>query len=415
MKNKIIVLGAGRGQIPIINILHRYNCEVLVVSKKGNYPAFSMTDRIKYIDIRDKEKIYNYAKKEKVNGIISDQLDEAVLTAAYVSEKLGLKGIGYDVALKFTDKHIMKTEAKKIGIKVPYFICCSTLKEATTKINNSKYLNFPLIIKPVDSSSSRGVYQIDNTKELKSHFYNTLSFSKSKQVLLEQYIDGSEYVVEAYTHDYKTTNLVLGIRNYFDIKKSFIPSSTIFKDSKSSMSMVEKRILNINKKIIKEFKLPFGITHAEYIYNPKDDQIYLVEIAARGGGVFISSDLIPLCCGVNANEMLVKDLLDIYENSKIIISHGSSAYLCYLVPQGEVIKIEGKRKINRIKGVKKAYFDNIYVGMKTKKMIDKTARKGPILIQGKNITQCCNTIKEVKKTIVVKVKTNNNEIDKIIW
>ena len=90
---KVMVLGAGRGQIPIMEILHQYGYQVIAASVQGNYPGFKIADQVLYVNVADKENILKYALKEEICAIITDQLDEGVLTAAYVSEKMGLRGI----------------------------------------------------------------------------------------------------------------------------------------------------------------------------------------------------------------------------------------------------------------------------------------------------------------------------------
>lgn len=269
------------------------------------------------------------------------------------------------------------------------------------------------MIKPVDSSASRGVFKIKNSEELLLHFDYSMSFSKEKKIIIEEFVFGKEYVVESYTHNYDIFDLVVGHRDYFDVTDTFIPNATVFIDADSATSKVKKKVIEANKKIIKYFGLNFGITHGEYLYDERNDKVYLVEIAARGGGVFISSDLIPLACGVNANDMLVRDVLKL-DFHKPILSHGSSAYFCYLVPIGIVEKIEGIDQVCNIDGVHKAFFDNIYIGFESLSIRDKSSRKGPILVYGKNKEDCYNVAKKVEKTLSITVK-NKNKMDSIIW
>ncbi len=410
-RKSIIVLGAGRGQIPIIEILHKHNCYVIAISPKGDYPGLKLADEVIYLDVRAKDEILSIAHNKKISGILTDQLDEGVLTAAYVSDALGLKGIGYDTAIKFTDKFIMRQEAEKLNFNVPQNVRVSERDDLKEKIKN---LKFPLMIKPVDSSASRGVFKVYTEYELHEKIKLSFKWSKNGLVIIEEFIEGKEFVIDAYTHNRKTTNLVVGEREYFNIKDTFIPKSTIFIDANSANDNLKQRLKEINVRLVEGFGLNFGITHAEYIYNEKEDKIYLVEIAARGGGVFISSDLIPMTCGVNALELLVKDVLDLNLGSDLTVEHGASAYYCYMLPHGEIISLKGKEEVIKTKNLIKAFFDNVEVGMEIGSITDKSSRKGPFLVKGTTTEECQKTFEAIKKLLEIKVKTAEG-IKLIIW
>ena len=408
---KALVVGGGRGQIPVINLCHKYGWYVTVVSPKGNYPGISIADDVLFEDVKNKESILEFAKVNDIKAVLSDQLDVAVPTVAYVAEQLGLKGITYDVSLRFTNKYIMRKSAKDAGINVPDNAYAVNIDEA---VKAAKELGFPLMIKPVDSAASRGVYKISNIKELEEKFYISQKYSKSNAVIIEQFITGKEYVVDAFTHDFQVNNLIVGHRDYFDVENTFIPSATVFLDANSANSSIENKLKEINKTLVSSFKLPFGITHAEYLYDEKEDKIYLVEIAARGGGVFISSDLIPDACGVNANDLYVKEVLGIPYNDEINLTPGASAYFCYLTPEGVVCELNNLEQVEKIEGVCKAFFDNIELGMHTCSICDKSSRKGPIIVCGKSKDDCYKTISIVKETLSIKIKTVAG-IEDIIW
>lgn len=408
---KVIVLGAGRGQIPVINLCHKYGWYVISVSPKGNYPGLELVDEVFYEDVKNYEAILKYAEHQGIDAILTDQLDAGVLSAAYISEKLGLKSITYDVAMKFTNKFVMRNEAAKAGVAVPKSTIVSNADEIAEKIQT---MNFPLMMKPVDSAASRGVYKVNSLEEIQEKLSESLSYSKTKDVIIEEFIEGKEFVVEAFTKDYKVTNLVVGHRDYFDVEDTFIPNATVFIDADSADSHIENMLKSTNKSLVESFGLPFGITHGEYIYNEKEDKIYLVEIAARGGGVFISSDLIPAACGVNANDLLVREVLGIASDADICLSEGASAYFCYLTPAGVITEIKNTEVVSNLPGVLKAFFDNVNVGMNCLSIKDKSSRKGPILVSGKTKKECYNIIDAVKEKLIIKISDSAGEKD-IIW
>lgn len=407
----VLVIGAGRGQIPVMKLCHEYGYYVYTVSPKGFYPGFKVADNAFFEDVRNFDAVLKFAQANKIDAVLTDQLDPGVFTAAYVAENMGLPGITTTVAEKFTNKFCMREAAQSAGINVPKHITLNNLDHLEDKLSQ---LTFPLMMKPVDSDASRGVYKVYSTNEIREHFESSTSYSKTGSIILEEFIVGKEYVVEAFTRDYNVHNLVVGHRDYFQIPNTFIPNATVFCDADSASSQIEMRLKETNTRLVSAFGLRFGITHAEYLYNEENDKIYLVEIAARGGGVFISSDLIPLACGVNANDLLVKEALGINYNADIALRKGASAYFCYLTPEGTVCKLEHTGEIEKMDGVHKAFFDNIELGMKTGSIRDKSSRKGPILVYGLTKNDCYHVITQVKERLDIQVKTSNG-VEPIIW
>lgn len=406
---KVMILGAGKGQIPIINLAKNSGYKTIVVSVSGDYPGFKIADKSYEVDVRDKEQVLEVARKEDVDGVIADQIDIAVPTVAFVTEKMGIPSIGYDCALKFTNKYIMRNECKKLNINVPEFSNASTLEEATIICRN---IGLPIVIKPTDNAGSKGVSLIRDIEQLKKKFEQAIAFSKEKRVIIEKYIEGKEYVVEGFTSNFECTNLAIAERKYFEIQDIFVPSQTIFRPIENKS---EKHILCTNKKLVEGFGLKFGVTHSEFIVENGTGNIYLVEVAARGGGVYISSDLLPLATGIDANKLLLDIVVGNKNEIKIEnIGNNVSGYICFSLPKGIVKEIKGMDKIKSLPDVHSIFLDSLYIGMKTKDMTDKSMRMGPILIKSKNIELCQKTIHEIKSSLEINVETSQGTKG-IIW
>lgn len=411
-KPKVMVIGAGRGQVPLIELYQKYGCYVIAVSIEGNYPGFAVCDEPFYADIKDCERILAKAMESSIVAISTDQLDQSVPTVAYVSEKLHIPSISIDVARKFTDKYYMRRCACEAGIRVPESIVTSSVDAIEDKMF-SVGLSFPVVMKPVDGSASNGIFLAQNIDDIVSNFDYSKSFSKTQLVIIERFIQGREYVVESYTHEGKVYTLMVGHRDYFEIPGTFIPKATVFHDVMSACSAIEIDLINNNERLIKAFGLPFGITHGEYLVEESTGTVYLVEIAARGGGVSISSEIIPAACGVNAIDLLVRDTLLLpFEEPTIQI--GAAAYFCFLLPEGEIVSIDFKKDVMSIKGVRYAIIDNFRVGDKTGPIRDKYSRKGPIVVAGKTKSDCYYIKEDLINTISITVKTRQGLLD-AIW
>ncbi|WP_292467665.1 ATP-grasp domain-containing protein [Methanolobus sp.] len=405
-----MILGAARAQVPIIKLAKKRGFETIVVSPKGNYPGFKLADKTYEVDIYNKEKVLEVAKIEQVDGVVTDQLDFPVPTAAYVTEKLGLPSIGYDCSLKFTNKYLMRNECSILGIKIPEYYRVSTLEEAREKCLD---IGLPVIIKPTDSAGSRGVSVIRNITELEDKFESTIAFSGDHYILVEKYIQGEEYAIEGFASNYKFTNLAIGKRQFFDIPDVFAPNVTMFCSSPGNH--IEEQMLNINKYLIEGFGLKFGVTHSEYIVEEGTGDIYFVESCARGAASCISSHQIPLATGIDVNSLLLDVAVGNVEEIEIQnIENNVSTYLLFTLPEGIVKDTRGIEEIDSVPGVYKVYIDPIPKGMETKTMVDKGNRRGPIIIKGENKEQCEKTINEVKALFKVDVETSEG-IKGIIW
>jgi biotin carboxylase len=406
-----MVLGAGQCQVPIIQQAQEMGFSVIAVSVGGNYPGFSIADKFYEIDVRDKEKILEVADHEKIAGILTDQTDLPVPTVAHVAEKLGLPGIGYDCALCFTNKFRMRRSCEQLGIPVPRHTQAASRQEAEQLIAD---FSFPLVLKPVDSQGSRGVVRADSGDELREVFDRALKYSAARQVIVEEFVPGREIVVEGFKSDNIFVNLVIGDRRYFDLPNMFIPRQTLFPSV--IHPELQKRILELNDRLIRGFDPRFGITHSEYLVNEETGDIHLVETAIRGGGVFISSDLIPLASNIDANSLLIRlatgeEGITLHEED---ITEKASAYLCFYLPPGRIHRIGGVKELREIPGVHAVYLDDLSVGCMTSNLTDKTMRKGPILIAAEDRPRLEKIAEAVRQTLAIEVATSEG-MKGIIW
>ncbi len=95
---KIMILGAGIYQVPLIKTAKRLGITSVVVSIPGNYPGFELADKVYYEDTTDYETILEIAKKEQIDGIVTAGTDVAVITIGKVCDELGLCGLTFDAA-----------------------------------------------------------------------------------------------------------------------------------------------------------------------------------------------------------------------------------------------------------------------------------------------------------------------------
>lgn len=296
--DNILVLGAGALQVPLIQTIQARGYNPVVVSLHNDEPGMLMVKDKVVGDFCDEEFTLQIAKDWNVIAVVTDQTDLPVRTIAYVCDHLGLPSIGYKTACLFTDKYLMREKCKEIGVKTIAYSLVDSLEEAKKFFID---LHHSAILKPINNQGSKGVYKVSSIEELEEKYAEATRYARGQKILIEEFITGQELVIEALAFDGKVTNLVCGDTHYFEVKDAFAAKDRIFP------SMLDEEIvnkaLNLNKKIVSGFGLSRGLTHGEYIIDGHD--VYLIEIAARGGGVYISSDIIPLMTGFNTTSFII--------------------------------------------------------------------------------------------------------------
>lgn len=410
MQDAVLILGAANLQIPLIQFVQSKGYRVIVVSIPGDYPGFEIADRCIYCDVRDAKTILQEVANEKVVAVMTDQTDLPVPTIAYLAKELGLAGNDEQTALTYTNKCRMREAINEIGL--PNVRYCRA--QAVEDVAQNWYI-YPAIIKPEDNQGSRGVCRVNNFEELRNAFDEALSFSKTKHVIVEEFFEGKEVVVEGFVKDGEYLHLGIGDRIYFNLDNQFIPSQTIFPSTISSN--LQDALLQFERKLHAHLHPSFGMTHSEYLINDKGE-IRLVETALRGGGVYISSHLIPLYAGVNNYEMLLNSALgkhtSLYDVEKQM-QRKASAYVCFYLPEGEVVSIKGIEELQQLKGVVKVDMHNVEVGTHIGAMINKTHRLGPILVSADSREEINKLIKQVQQTLDIRVLCPDGTERSIIW
>ena len=399
---KVMLLGAGAGQMSFLNICKNKGYYVIAVSIAGNYPCFEVADKSYFVDTRNKEEILKIAQAENIDAIFTDQTDVSVPSVAYVAEKMNLRGIGYQTALNFTNKYLMRQAAKAAGVATLKFDKAANFDDA--KIIAEK-IGYPVIIKPVDSSGSRGVARLDSFEDLKANFDKAKNFSAAGEVIIEKFIRGKEFLVDGYAMGGNYWNLDLGIKEQFNLAGKYISKMCMFSSAARITDSIGKKVLDTNKKLVTALGLKLGITHAEFLYNFEENEVYPVDIAARGGGVYLSSDLTPYASGFNTNKALIDYLVEGKEKFVGSLDNKVAAWIGFALPEGKISKIAGVEELSKIPGVFKIDLDDIYIGKKTKKLDSDAEKCGPILIKAASENECRQIMERVKATLKITVQT----------
>lgn len=382
---KIMVIAGGKWQIPIIKRAKEMGYYVINTNLYEDSPGFEYADAREIVDVLDKEKNLEIAKKYKPDGIISDQCEIAIPTIAYVSQKLGLPSIGVENAELFTNKYLMRKFCEKINYPCPKFKLCKTIDEALNFLTENK----KIVIKPLDSQSSRGVFTVSTAEDLISHYKETQSYTRCNDcILVEQFINGTEFTVDGIMWNGKHRCLAISEKKHFADYPN-VASELLFSYSKYNTDLLEKQ----HDYLIESTKLPFGITHSEYIFSEKTQTFHLVEMAVRGGGVNISNKIVTAVSGVDNIGFLIKASMGEYiEPQSLQPQFKRYAVLKFFdFPSGIVKNIHGVDAIENNKNIID-YSVNFNVGDKISPPTDDSKRVG-------YYTAVADSYQELKRTM----------------
>lgn len=197
---KLMILGAGIYQVPLIKKAKEMGVYTIVVSIPGNYPGFSLADKVYYEDTTDYEKIVPIAREEKIDGIVTAGTDVAVITIGKVCDELRLKGLSFAAARNASNKVHMKNRYVRSGVRTANFKEVTFEEDINGVIEN---LKFPLIFKAVDSSGSRGIIKVSTPEEFEDAYQVVKEYTKKDYFIIEEFLDGEEFGAQAFVQDGK--------------------------------------------------------------------------------------------------------------------------------------------------------------------------------------------------------------------
>lgn len=201
-----MILGAGIYQIPLIKKAKEMGHETLVVSPKGRYPGLAIANKVIDCDTRDKESVLRAAKEFNIDGIVTTGTDVAVPTIGYVVDQLKLNGTGFEASQKSMNKAQMKRCFFENGIRTADYRVVKTYDELKLVADE---MGYPVMVKAVDSSGSRGITKVEAEPELLSAYNSSLLASKVQEVIVEQYLSGIEIGAQAVVMGTKVQEIFL--------------------------------------------------------------------------------------------------------------------------------------------------------------------------------------------------------------
>lgn len=272
---KIIVLAGGADQIALICELKKRGHYIILIDYFDNPPAKSYADKHIVASTLDIDAVKNIAIDENVDLICTACTDQALLTVANVSEQLGLPCyISFETARNVTNKSYMKDVLVRNNIPTAKYHILDSVD-----INIAKDLQLPIVVKPVDCNSSKGVKRIDSFEEIEQHLADAINYSRTNTAIIEEFKEGKEVSADFYIENgsvkYLSATTSIKIKN----RKSF---TILCSEYPAVDSTQENKLIQIANEIAKAF----NINNSPLLIQLIEDKgnLYVLEFSARMGG-----------------------------------------------------------------------------------------------------------------------------------
>ena len=399
MPKKIMMLGGNLVQKTAILAAKAEGYHVISVDYLPDNPGHKFSDEYYNISTIDKEAILKLAKELSIDGIVSYASDVSAPTAAYVAQALHLPTNPYDSVMIMTHKDLFRNFLKENGFPMPEG---SSFTDKDEAFEFFKKIPKPVMVKPIDSSGSKGVNKVNTESEFLSAWDEAIGYSISKQIIVEQYlsrvgyqIDGDAFVIDGKIafwgicdqhHD-------LSCSMYAPDGHSF-PSIQAMEYQKNAYEQIQKLLTLLN--------MHMGAYNIEYIVN-SDNQVYLLEVGPRNGGNKISDAIcaaseidlaratVRQAVGDDVSELLSKKPKDGFAASYIIHSTKDGIYKGY--------EIDSKLKPHIV-----SFELSVTEGENVKKFRNSSCGLGVMVCKFDSSKQMCEMIDNMNDYLHIKVE-----------
>jgi len=350
----IMILGGSELQLPAIQEAKNIGIKTIVIDRNPRAIGVRHADEFYEVSTLDHCRIIELVQRLQPNGIMTAASDAPVLTISRVAHATGMEAMSIEDAMAVTNKYLMRKRLEENAIPSAQFFAVKNHQEYVDAI---KHFDSLFIVKPVDNAGGRGIFLVQNQTEADIAYQHSMSFSRTGTILVEEYLDGPEVSVESLTIGGKTEiiaitdKLTSGPPYFVEIGhsiQSMLPEET------------KRKIEDITKQTIKAMGIISGPSHTEVKITSGGPKI--VEIGARLGGGFITSDLVPLATGINVTELSIR--LAIGEDITVPKGINGGAALRYVLTpkgtKGTISKVTGLESCFDIPGVHRVVeFKNI--------------------------------------------------------
>jgi biotin carboxylase len=370
----VMILGAGVMQAPGIRIAKAKGWHTIVVDGNPEALARGMGDEFAVVDLKDRDGLLALARSRAdaggLDGVFTAGTDFSS-SVAYVAERLGLPGIGYETAMRATDKVLMREAFARAGVPSPAFACWTGVTDPRRLVGAD--LRFPLVVKPVDNMGARGVRRVDDPESLDEACREALALSRGTRVIVESFMEGPELSLDAVVHRGRVTVCGVADRHIF-FPPSFVEMGhTMPTDLPPDAAREVERVFIMG---IQAIGIDNGAAKGDLKLTASGPKVG--EIAARLSGGYMSGWTFPLASGVRVTEAALNIAVGLPPGSLEPTLRRTCAERALISIPGVVAELLGEPEARAVPGVAEVFL-----------------RVGPgdaVVFPSNNVQKCGNVI-----------------------
>ncbi|MBN2956446.1 ATP-grasp domain-containing protein [Blautia massiliensis (ex Durand et al. 2017)] len=295
---KILLLGGSAQQIVAIKTAQKLGYYTVLCDYLPDNPGQYEADKFYLVSTTDKEAVLKVALDECVDGVLAYASDPAAPTAAYVAEKMKLLTNPYESVMTLCNKDCFRSFLKNNGFNTPVARGYSNNEVDTT------LFSLPVIIKPVDSSGSKGATVLHSWDGLNEALEFAFSFSRSHRIIVEEFIEKKHpYLIggDIFVNEGKV--ILWGLLNCHR-DNNVNPLVPVGKSYPLLLDDVDEKVVQDTlQSMVDKLGIRFGSVNVELVVD-KNNKVWPIDIGPRAGGNMIP-DLLGMIFGVDVVEMAV--------------------------------------------------------------------------------------------------------------
>ena len=318
-QKRLLVLGGTYFQVPAIEYAKSQGYYVITCDYLPSNPGHRLADEYHNVSTTDKEAVLALARTLEIDGVLCFASDPAAPTAAYVAENMNLAGNTFDDICRFGEKHLWREFLAENGFSTPRAKSYTSIEEV-----DCAEWRYPVMVKPIDSSGSKGVTKVCRAEEMAEAFAYALTFSRAGRIIVEEFVErvGAQIGGDGFFGKEKLDFVCLGDQVVDNGINGFVPCGMMF-PSKISDELAH-RIHNEIERAIRISGLRDLSFNLEVMVD-KEENIYLMEIGPRNGGNCIP-EVIEEYSGVNMVGLAVEAAMG---NSVAVVPHYNDTFHAY--------------------------------------------------------------------------------------
>lgn len=350
-RKRILILGAGVMQLPAIRAAASMGLAVLVVDGAADPPGKGLADHFERIDLKDQAALVDFAKRCKAEGGL-----DGVFTAgtdfshavALIAREAGLPGMSPEIALDASVKSRMRAAFARSGVPSPRFAVVGSYREF---LDSAEIPPFPLVVKPVDSMGGRGCVRIDSREGMEEAIAQAVSHSRSARAIVEEYVDGPEFSVDALV--WKGEIFVCGLADrHIRFSPYFVEMGHTMPSAFPPDALEE--VLRVFKLGVRALGIDMGAAKGD-IKLGRDGKARVGEIAARLSGGYMSGWTYPYASGVELTKAGIRLALGLEPGNLEPSLDLVSAERAWISIPGRVIERRGLEEAGRMDCVREVF------------------------------------------------------------